>query len=616
MFTSFVACLPVHADIMKLLQEVQLLAEGIVTDNGPAGEFSTPLASSTKQTSDTLQDIKPTSGLDFEDVQTFEAHLSEKANTIKPIVESLLRRMVAARGDVKPEAAELETRLKTMLAMQKEDKVRLESLIRKKDELSASLDTAMLRAVKAEKKLDRARSAQVQKMEAKAMHQATTQQTPAPDSTKNGNDTSQSNGHDPDLQLKFEEAAAAEAKLKEQVGAAMAELKALKDENSNLKMRRDSVTDEDYARTDVFRVFKGQNEDLLRRVNDLELLNKQLRVEAEKLQAERTFFRTHLEREAQSVTEDLEVQVQAKEADLNRIRTMRDELLADQTVKTKTMELEKTSTEHMKDLVASKDDRISALEMELERLKPKTDAADSDVDPDLMSITIDELRDKFIKCRRDLESIKQELPAIEGAYKQAMALSQKKVMDLAAFEDQRYQLVQEKSKADQKYFAARKDADIRNNEIKALRQQNGKSSEIITVLKDHEKEARTLNSNLEKQLTDLKQSNVAVVEENRQLKAAAADAARRAEHARSQNGELQNFVKSKDAAAFAAKEQVHSLQIEVEKMKKRIESVAKERDAWKKKGLDNERPDEQLLNVSKPTDHLGTWNKANVCNRR
>lgn len=568
----------------------------------------------TKHSSNTLQDIKPISGLDFSEGKTFEAHLADKANTIKPIVESLLRRIVSSRGDVKPEVDELETRVKTLLATHKEDMVRLEGLIQKKDELSASLDTAMLRAVKAEKKLDRAKSAQVQKMEAQAMGQATTQQTPVPDSNKNGNDASHSNGHDPELQLKFEEATAAEAKLKEQLTAATAELKALKEENTHLKMRRESVTDDDYVRTDVFKAFKGQNEDLLRRVNDLEVLNKQLRLEAEKLQLERTTFRAHLEREAQAVTEDLEAQIQAREADLNRIRTQRDEFLADLTVLKKTMETRKESTAHMQGLVAAKDDRIASLDMELERLKPQADAVAADDDPDLMSITIEDLRDRFVKCRKDLVSIKQELPAIEGAYKQAMTLAQKKAMDLSAHEDQRQQLVQEKHKADQKYFAARKDADIRNNEVKALRQQNGKSSEIITVLKDHEKEARTLNSNLEKQLADLKQSNIAVVEENRQLKSTAADAARRTDHVKSQIGELQTFVKTKDSVAFAAKEQASSLQVELEKLKRRIESVTKERDNWKKKGLENVSPDEELLNVS-VFDRLRVYYWANEFNR-
>ncbi|CAN8097020.1 unnamed protein product [Discula destructiva] len=562
---------------LQLLQEVQLLAEGIVTDDSPG-------------------DIKPTTGLDFEDGQTFQTHLSDKAGTLKPILEALFTRIAAHRGDIKPEVADLETKLKALLAMQKEDKVQLEALMHKKDELSASLDTAMLRAVKAEKKLDRAKSAQVQKLEAQAMGQATTRPTPAQDGKKNGEDPSHSNGHDPGLQLKYVEAVAAETKLKEQLGAAMAELKALKDENSHLKMRRDSVTDEDYVRTDVFKTFKGQNEDLIRRVNDLEVINKQLRHEAEKLHAERTSFRTQLEREAQAVTEDLEAQIQAKEGDLTRIRTARDELLADVSVRQKTMELEKTSIDHMKELVASKEDRISALEMELERLRPEADTTMSDPDPELESITLEDLREKFVKCRRDLESIKQELPAIEKAYKRAMTLSQKKVMDQVATEERITQLVQEKSKADQKYFAARKDADIRNNEIKTLRQQNGKSSEIITALKEHDTQARTLNSNLEKQLTDLKQSNIAIVEENRHLKSTAADAARRADHVKSQVAELQNFVRSKDSVASAAKEQANIYQVEVEKLKKRVESVSKERDTWKKKGLDNISPDEELLN--------------------
>lgn len=555
-----------------------------------------PLTQATSMKLTSTQDFKPFTGLCFEDVQTFEAHLSEKAHKIKPILESLFSRIAANRGDVKPEVAELERKLKTLLATQKEDKVQLEGLIHKKDELSASLDAAMLRAVKAEKKLDRAKSAQVQKMEAQAMGQATTRPAPSEDEKKNGDEPSHSNGHDAGLQLKYEEAAAAEAKLKEQLSAAMAELKALKDENSTLKMRRDSVTDEDYVRTDVFKAFKGQNEDLIKRVNDLEVINKQLRHEAEKLQAERTAFRTQLEREAQAVTEDLEAQIQARDGDLTRIRTARDELLADVGVRQKTMELEKTSIENMKELVASKEDRILALEMELERLRPDAATTMSDPDPELDSITIEDLREKFVKCRKDLESIKQELPAIEKAYKRAMTLSQKKVMDQVAAEERMTQLVQEKSKADQKYFAARKDADIRNNEIKTLRQQNGKSSEIITALKEHDTQARTLNSNLEKQLMDLKQSNIAILDENRTLKSTATDAARRADQVKSQVGELQSLVKSKDSMVVAVKEQANIYQVEVEKLKKRVESVSKERDTLKRKGMDNVSPDEELLN--------------------
>lgn len=542
--------------------------------------------------------LEPSTGLGFQDIEFFQGHLTKKASTIKSIIEALFSRIAATRGDVKPEVADLEAKLKTLLAQQKEDKVRLEGLNQKKDELSASLDAAILRAVKAEKKLDRAKSAQVQKMEQQAISNATSHATPAAEEKKNGEESAQSNGHDEGLQLKYAEAVAAEAKLKEQLDAAMTEIKALKEENSSMKMRRESVTDEDFARTDVFKCFKSQNEDLIKRVNDLEATNKQLRLEAERLQAERTSFRTQLEAEAQAVTTELENQIEAKDSDLTRIRTARDELLADLGQRKDAMNQEKTSLENLKEVIGSKEDRIRALEMELARLRPDADVKMADPDSELDSLTIEELRERCRKVTAENHSIKQELPAIETAYKRAMTISQKKVMDQVAAEERMAILIQEKSKADQKYFAARKDADIRNNEIKTLRQQNGKSSEIIAALKEHDTQARTLISNLEKQATDLKQSNIAVLEENRSLKSSSSDAVRRADQVKSQIAELQNLVKSKDATAVAVKEQANIYQVELEKLKKRVESVQKERDTWKKKSLSNVSEDEEILRVS------------------
>lgn len=540
--------------------------------------------------------MKPSTGLGFQESELFQTHLAEKADAIKSTIEKLFSRLAANKGDVKPEVADLESKLKSLLAKQKEDKVQLENLISKKDELSASLDAAILRAVKAEKKLDRAKSAQVQKMEAVAMFHATSQATPAAEVKRE--EPSQGNGNDEGLRLKYAEAAAAEAKLKEQLDTAMSEIKALKEETSSLKMRKDSMTDEDFVRTDVYKAFKSQNEDLIKRVNDLEATNRLLRIDAEKLQAERHSFKTQLEADAQSVATELENLIEAKDTDLTRIRTARDELLAELGKRKDAMNQEKSAFENMKEVVGSKEDRIRALEMELERLRPEADVKMSDTDSELESMAVEELRERYRKVTAENHSIKQELPAIETAYKKAMTISQKKVMDQVATEERMAILIQEKSKADQKYFAARKDADIRNNEIKTLRQQNGKSSEIIAALKDHDTQARTLITNLEKQTTDLKQSNVAILEENRGLKTTSAEAVRRAEQVKAQIAELQNMVKSKDSAAVSAKEHANIYQVEMEKLRKRVESLQKESEKWKKKSLSNVSEDEEMMRVS------------------
>lgn len=550
------------------------------------------------QDADGAPDFKSSTGLGFQDSESFQTHLAEKADAIKSTIEKLFDRLAANKGDVKPEVADLESKLKSLLVKQKEDKVQLENLISKKDELSASLDAAILRAVKAEKKLDRAKSAQVQKMEAVAMFHATSQATPAAEDKRE--EPSHGNGNDEGLRLKYAEVAAAEAKLKEQLDSAMSEIKALKEETSSLKMRKDSMTDEDFVRTDVFKAFKSQNEDLIKRVNDLEATNRLLRIDAEKLQAERHSFKTQLEADAQSVATELENLIEAKDTDLTRIRTARDELLAELGKRKDAMNQEKTAYDNMKEVVGSKEDRIRALEMELERLRPEADIKMSDTDSELESLTIEELRERYRKVTAENHSIKQELPAIETAYKKAMTISQKKVMDQVATEERMAILVQEKSKADQKYFAARKDADIRNNEIKTLRQQNGKSSEIIAALKEHDTQARTLITNLEKQTTDLKQSNIAVLEENRSLKTTSSDAVRRADQVKSQIAELQNMVKSKDSQAVAAKEHANIYQVEMEKLKKRVESFQKEAEKWKKKSLSNVSEDEEMMRVSPP----------------
>lgn len=546
---------------------------------------------------DASADLKPSTGLGFQDSELFQTHLKKNANAIKSTIELLLKQLVAHKGDIKPEVAELEDKLRGLLAKQKEDKVRLEGLIQKKDELSASLDAAILRAVKAEKKLDRVKSVQVQKLEQQAMGQATANANHLTDDKKNGGDPGKSNGYDEGLQLKYEEAAVAEAKLKDQLDAAMSEIKTLKEENTSLKMRRDSVTDEDYARTDVFKAFKHQNEDLIKRVNDLEATNKLLRFEAEKLQAERTAFRVQLESEAQAVAAELEEQMMAKDNDLTRIRAGRDELHAELGVLKEKEKVGRSSVENMKEVIASKEDRIRSLEMELERLRPEADTTISDPE-DLDSITPEDLRQRYRKVLSENRSIKQELPAIETAYKRAMTISQKKVLDQLAAEERVALAVQEKGKADQRYFAARKDADLRNNEIKTLRQQNGKSLELITALKERDAGTRSNLSNLEKQLTDLKQSNIVILEENRTSKASAAEASRRADHVKAQVAELQNLLKTKDTTAVSVKEQANIYQVEVEKLKKRIESVQKERDNWKKKSLSNISEDEEMLRVS------------------
>ncbi|KAK0646286.1 BRE1 E3 ubiquitin ligase-domain-containing protein [Cercophora newfieldiana] len=563
----------IDAWVLQLLQEIEVL----VTGEPEPSSYPEPISRS---------------ALSFKDSKDFQRHLADKLKALTTTAGKLFERLYHSRGEVKPEVARLESQVKTLLASQKDLTVKLDRLESENSSLSEQLDTATLKVVKAERKLDRTRSAQVQKLERQALANATTRSAA---SDENGTPFGSANGDSDELKLQYQEAVAAMAKQKEQLEAAMSEVKALQEENSTFKAKKESITDEDYARTEVFKQFKLQNEDLIKRINHLQATNKELREDAERLHAERTAFRVQLESEAQAVTLELEEQLAQKDQDLTRIRSARDELTAELAMHRATESQERTAITHMNELVEAKVDRITELETELERLRPSEDATMSDTREDLEALSTEELREKYVKLEKDFDSINKELPLLEKSYKKAMSLAHKKVMDLNALEQRIAMLTAEKVKADQKYFAARKDTDIRTAEIRTLRGQNGKSSEIISQLKEVELQNRTLIASLEKQISDMKQSNTSVMAENKKLEAAHTDLSRRAEALKAQISELTSLVKSKDANCATWKEKVMDLETELEKLKARLKGVAKDCEKWKSKCQNNSSEEEEAL---------------------
>lgn len=556
------------------MQEIELLVEGAISSHSPA-------------------DLVPESALSFKDSKDFQRHLGDKGKAFKSKTDALLKRLLGARGEVKPEITQLESQVKSLLAQQKELMVKVDRLETENASLSEQYDKATLKAIKAERKLDRARSAQVQKLEQQALAGAT-----AHASSKNENGSSSSDGDNEALRRQHQEAMAAVTKLKQQLEAALSENKALTEENSGFKIKREAVTDEEYAKTDLFKQFKAQNEDLIKRINHLEAMNKQLREEAEKLRGERTEWKTKLETEAQALTLELEEQIQQKDQDLTRIRNARDELLAEVAMRKASQEQEKTALAHMRELVDAKVDRIAELESELERLRPNEDTAMPDSRPDLEALSVEELRQRYIKLEKDFEAINKELPLLEKSYKKSMSLAHKKVMDFHALEERVATLTAEKSKADQKYFAARKDMDIRTAEIRTLRAQNGKSSEIISQLKDVENQNRALISSLEKQIAALKQDMSTAVMEKKRMEQLSTEATRRADSCKGQIASLTELVRTKDAAAASMKEQLLNLETELEKAKASVKELSKDCQKWKAKCQSNSSEEEEALRVS------------------
>lgn len=532
----------------------------------------------------------------FKDVEELESHLDSKGSEIKSRLEALFSQLANGRGKVTPDVAKLESQVNNLLANQKEFMVKVDRLTSDKDSLSEQLNNATLRYMKAERRLDRVKSAQVQKLEQQALASSTTRSATGADQA-NGTSTDESSGNYASQKLALQELNAVADKQKEQLESALQQNKSLQAELTALQTRLTNLTDEDYSRTETFKLFKAQNEDLIKKANNLEAECNMLRQEKTKLEKEREESRQRFESEAQSLIVELEDQLQQADTNLARVRAARDELLADVTILKASKEQERTAIDHMKELLSASEDRISALESELQRLQPSEDV-DMTAPSDIDSMSLEDLREKYKKLKSDYESIEHELPGMTSAVKKFQALANKKVIDFAAQEERIALTIAEKSKADQKYFNARKESDTKADEVKRLRSQNMKSSEIISQLKEVEAHNRTLVTNLDKQLADMKQTNSSVMTENKKLDAANHDMSRRYDYLKQQVAELANLAKTKDSTSSTTKERNAVLETEVEKLKIRLESTSKDRDKWKGKSLSNSSEEEEMLRVS------------------
>ncbi|KAH8674053.1 E3 ubiquitin-protein ligase BRE1 [Xylariales sp. PMI_506] len=557
---------------IQLLQELTLLAEKSIPFQPGSGAQAFPTCTT------------------FKDIQDLESHLADKTSTIKDMADSIFSRLASNRSKVEPDITTLEKQVNNLLACQKDFLVKLDRLSSEKEGVSEQLNTATLRYMKAERKIDRLKSTQVQKLEQQAMAIATTRPAGAVQDAVDG----ESNGNSEALQLALREATVAGQKSKEQLEAAMAETKKLQDELTAAQTKLTSLTDEDYARSEVFKVFKTRQEELVKKINTLEADKKKLADHNRKLESERSAYKKKLESEAQQLTTELEEQLQQSDTTLARVRSARDELHGEIQKLQGGKDQERTALEEMKALLSAKESRIAGLELEIQRLTPSEDV-DMTPRPDIESLSRDELHEKYIKLQKDFESINNELPAMTGAVKKYQALANKKIADFTALEERLSLAIAEKGKANQKYFDARKNHDTLTEEVKRMRSQNNKSSEIISQLKDNESQGRTLVGNLEKQLTDLKQTNAACMTESKRVEASNADISRRYEALKSQITELSNLAKSKDTATILARERTVNLETEHEKLKVRLEHTSKDRDKWKSKSLSNSSEEEEML---------------------
>jgi E3 ubiquitin-protein ligase BRE1 len=546
----------------------------------------------------------------FEDSETFGKHISSRREKIVSSISGLFAKYPPSS----PEVADLQQQLSKLSASEKEHHVQLQRLSTEKEQLSDRLDTATHRYLIAEKKIDRIKSQQVQKLEQQAVASSTVkEELPV---TTNGAEPSNGKVASPgpvseEVETAKNQAVAEAAKRKEQLELVEQENKKLTEEVTSLKVKFSLLSDDDYAKTDLFKAIKSQHEDVIKRINNLEATNIQLREEAQKYQAERTAYRIKIDDEARSSLAESESAVSQAEANLARIRAARDDLLAKNNVLESSRKNAEASTQQTKELASACESRIAALESECERLRlqiVESQPSTEEEAPAATELTPEESQKKIKNLETQLKLLSGELPSMEAAWKKAQSVANKKVIDTVAWEENIARANADKAKADQKYFAAMKVKTELEMQVRSLRLQTTKSTEVVAQLKDADALSRNLVDKLEKQTAEMKAQMDELSVQHRQLQQKVSENAITSEGHVSQIAELKKVLEAKDASCLAAKQAQRESETEREALAAQVTGLKKQVQTWKKKSAGDQTSEtatmEQMIQCQICKSHL------------
>ena len=533
----------------------------------------------------------------------FEKYLHSRSDAIS----STISRLFTQQASTPVEISNLQARIAQLLSTEKRHLNNVEESRLEKKQLEERLESASIRYMVAEKKLDRAKSMTVAKLERQAMAGGRIEggASAGAGSIVIGGADSVNGQSDNGERLAFSEVArkeaiAASAKRQEQLEMLAVENEKLTAQVTTLSTKLSSLSDEDFAHTELFKHIKSQHEDVIKRVNDLEYTNVQLREEAERLQAERTTYRLQLETETEAVVSDKEQLLTQAESNLARIRAVRDEFSAELQIRKAANEQERDSVNQIKELSIIQEERIIALESEIDRLKVHAGQSDSLIVPaaDLDQIPSEELRIKYVNLDQQYSMLGRDLASMSNAYKKMSTTASKKIGNLSALEEKVKRLQADKSKADQKYFAAMKAKEVNQQELRALRTQNSKSSEVVSQLKESNSTIQALVANLEKSLAETKDVVSNLMKQRQATQHQAAEKSILLEGLKIQNEELKKALVVKDKTMSSLSSLQRKSDVELEEVKVRLQDTKRSLESWKAKGLGSQSEEYEGLRVS------------------
>ncbi|GCE98712.1 E3 ubiquitin-protein ligase bre1 [Zygosaccharomyces mellis] len=219
---------------------------------------------------------------------------------------------------------------------------------------------------------------------------------------------------------------------------------------------------------------------LTKQNDELSQVNEDLLTKFHELSKNRDVYSNNLAQELQTAQDGLKKHNSNLEKDLVRIRTTRDELLS----KVAILETETSKSAMLQSLQSA----LDSLSTQWSKLEDRSKITSS---PD-----IPQTQDALLKELQDLEQ----------AFKNLSSITHKKYSEYINQESVISKLSVEKTKADQKYFAAMRSKDAILVENKNLSKNLTKSNDLISQLRDSDKLLRQKMDNLTKQI-QLSQSN-------------------------------------------------------------------------------------------------------------
>ncbi|GMM38774.1 E3 ubiquitin-protein ligase [Saccharomycopsis crataegensis] len=345
-----------------------------------------------------------------------------------------------------------------------------------------------------------------------------------------------------------------------------------KQEISTYELRLLNLTEDDLQNSIVYKnliskIEKLNNENgeltnkdstLINKISELENEHKNVTDKFEsKVLEEKKMLQSHLEK---------------AEADLARVRTNRDDLIA----KLEIISAEKKSKEIYDELMNTIENQKEEIEkLTSERRNQLTEIAEGDVD--------------IQNLKMQNQTLINELKDMEVAFNQTQAQLNKKFESLINNENIITKLKLEKNKADQKYFAAMRVKESLTNETKTLKIQNARSSELISQLKEFEKLTQSKIKALESNLGNMKIVSVEKTKEIDILKSKLNELINSFDILKKKFDQLSNEKKTSVGKFHEFEETIKSLKRQVEQLKAKNSSHERIIGRYRKRNGDSEK---------------------------